>query len=119
AGVYDFQFNDVALQPGTNFLTVKVASPVASDEVTVAVAYQDTAGGGEPVPPLLDILSPRQNAVVQDAVVNVAGTVSAPAGVASVTLAGQPVTLVGPVNALRSFDYPVDLTAYPEGRLEL
>ena len=110
-GIFAFNFDSVPLTLGTNYLTVRVESPVAEDNETIAVLYQQpTAAGTEP-PPLIDILSPRPDTAVSGSNVIVSGTVSSAVGVDSVNINSEVITLLGANNTVVGFDHQISLPA--------
>ncbi len=79
----------VALSPGFNSI-VTVASDAAGDQATASVGViLDTT------PPTVTLTSPLPGAITNQAQVTVAGTALDDNGVASLTVAGQPVALAG------------------------
>jgi hypothetical protein len=118
-GIYAFNFDKVPLVKGSNFLTVRAESPVASDQQTVAVLYQDPLEPGTQPPPVIDLYSPKLNSVVQSDSVIVSGTATSPVGIQSININGQAVSVVGANNTFVSFDRQIDLASLSDGSTDI
>ena len=119
-GIYDFQFNNVVLNSGTNLLTVTVESPVASDSETISIAFIESGSPEAVSPPQIDILAPLiSNAVIKQDALVVSGVASSAVGIDTITVNGELVDAVGTNNVLVSFDYSLDLSSYAQGAFDL
>jgi hypothetical protein len=93
-GEYSFVLENIRLQPGLNHLVVRAESIAGSSSATVSVSLgqKDQADSKAPV---IAVQWSSSNIYLASDEIQVSGTVSCPAGVASVTVNGKPATVVG------------------------
>lgn len=111
AGVYSFQFENVALVQGANALRVVVDSPAGSGEATTLVAYSAPATPTSAPAPAITITYPANTDSVSVPQLIVAGTATSTVGLVSVRINGAAMPLPSAQSTTVNFQYPVDFAA--------
>ena len=115
-GVYQFTFDGVRLMPGYNPLVVSVSSPAGNANAQVGVTYVSDIPQPQSSPaPVISLTSPKNSFTVNTPLVALAGWVSSPIGIKSVTLGGLELPLSGATSNEQVFRFDLDISAYGEG----
>lgn len=116
---YSFSFTNVRLNEGFNPINVLVETPAGNAEATAIVSYSSTPPVAEVTPaPFINITAPRETFFVNATSVIISGDINSQAGISSVTIAGQPVTLVGQTANYKTFQYEYNLVGI-EGQVSI
>ncbi len=116
---YSYSFTNVRLNEGFNPIVVTVETPAGSAETNVIVSYSSTPPVPEVTPaPVITISAPRETSFLNATSVIIAGDINSQAGISSVTIAGQPVTLVGQTANYKTFQYEYSLAGV-EGQINI
>jgi len=108
-GVHSFAFPGVRLNQGANQILVTVESPQGTDQAVVVVTRGESTEA-EPTPPQIDITAPTHADYTNQDQVTVAGTARSSAGIASVSINGQPVAVSGADNKSVAFRQTVPVS---------
>jgi fibronectin type 3 domain-containing protein len=110
-GIYNFAFNNIALQPGVNNLSVRAETTAGNASAVVAVIYQDEATPvGQQQAPVIQITNPNLNSYTRNDSIVIAGFVAVATAPASLRINNTPVDLVGQSPLQGYFQYPADLS---------
>lgn len=116
---YSFSFTNVRLNEGFNPIVVTVDTPAGIAETNAIVSYSSTPPVPDVTPaPVVTISSPRETSFVNASSVIISADINSQAGISSVTIAGQPVTLVGQTANYKTFQYEYSLVGV-EGQVSI
>lgn len=91
SGTYAFSYKNLPLEIGDNSVVVSMFSPEGSDVVQLNV--RRTVDTAVLLPPAIIILTPKNNSIVSDSAISLAGTIEHDFGKVSAALNGQPLEL--------------------------
>jgi Ca2+-binding RTX toxin-like protein len=120
-GQYDFQFNDVVLNEGSNFFWLTVESSAGDETLNFSLSYQAEQEQNEQadLAPEITLLLPKLNTQITGDSVAVSGTVSSNVGISEVSVNGLQQSLVGANDRFSSFNTSIDLSAAGEGPVSI